>query len=1269
MRRIIHSIIVLVLLFSFIPQSSQAEETTTPKYKVLFIRDAFSTKNITTETDLNKAIDEYAKSVFGSGGVPSKLSIDFMTVKQLNAMRFPMDGAYDAIVFGSSPLSVNQKYQLKLADINKIHLKDKAGRALEHNTTSYFNDLTNLKFKEIEDYYVKVGLPVLLHADVTSGGTNVSRLANFKEYSNVQIMPSEQEIATALKAQTSVRPLLKTVSVTYDGKAMVNNTVEILNNIRKPFQFNYEFEKPPLASTIVELYIDFNHNDRFEIGNETNKNTSEKVSEQIASNKNSLEFALSQPTFTGPKNWMVVAKDTVTGRTDYKKGTFMYIDKKVEANILQLTAKDGTTGELSSVLSKDELDSTHYKFTLHNGTTNQFIKGNFDTGLKDNIYDMLIFGFQDSYNVHGSMDIASTSKVKKFAETGQGVMLTHDMIFRSGGGTSPTSNWERQFIDAGSISNNVSGQKYYTNMGQNAPEETQIADKVQDGILTSYPYLLNDAPKNIAKTHNQYFTLDLNDPDVTPWYNLSSDKTSPNRSYGDANNHYYMYTKNNFTYSGAGHTDFQKNLPNKEDEKKILINTMYRAFIGANHKPYNVLESVSDQIDSFDQNAIKNGTAKVSSGQDVKILWRPGDYDFQDKTLTSIVTYNGKSVTYSNVRNFEMQELVIPKELVIANKPIDVTIMTTDKRGASVTDRFTINVKKAADTTKLVNVSRSVDSSTISLYETGKITYTIQYPKMFDPLATQKDEKFLRINSADFKEVLPAEFEIVSIQTPDGNVIEPKDRQIIDMTFNPNLYYQFKNEENILIGDQTTFKFEVMVRAKQPTASLVKFAKENNELISTIESPIESTDQLNPNAAWQQETSISSRFADLLLSVGPPFAHTASIPNVTLQVGAQQVVVPVIRDKKGDVFSNPKWNSLKWEIVDSEGVATISSSGTNAIIRGEKSGLKTIRLTVNPGDNQAIIIAESTLRIVSPAESISVADQTLYVGQKATVKPIVLPATAQFETVKVETMSGESVTYTMTENGIELVGLKPGSTKLKVTVVPGNIFNGLNVFVPTTTFEVKVMSPTLTQSPTQLDLWAWNTDALNADRTSKRINEEALISVTISPAVAEAYRLANSLPSAITVNQTTNGFILRANEGYGTDGVVTPINLQSTFVNDLLKDVRSNSTIVRVNEYPARLIANDMTIDLGRTTATSTPSLDFWPMTSTWRDYRMEVISGSAYVKVDSSGKNLIPLKPGVAKVDVFTTIPAGKPFDAVKDTFYVRVIQTNESGQDDDRY
>ena len=73
----------------------------------------------------------------------------------------------------------------------------------------------------------------------------------------------------------------------------------------------------------------------------------------------------------------------------------------------------------------------------------------------------------------------------------------------------------------------------------------------------------------------------MNSDDIVVWYCLSNSDSSALTDNGyyaspsnDVVNSYYIYTKGNITYSGAGHSGSAV----KDDEAKLFINTMVAAF-------------------------------------------------------------------------------------------------------------------------------------------------------------------------------------------------------------------------------------------------------------------------------------------------------------------------------------------------------------------------------------------------------------------------------------------------------------------------------------------------------------------------------------------------------------------------------------------------------------------------------------------------------------------------------------------------------------------
>lgn len=118
-------------------------------------------------------------------------------------------------------------------------------------------------------------------------------------------------------------------------------------------------------------------------------------------------------------------------------------------------------------------------------------------------------------------------------------------------------------------------------MSDNFYIETTSADKVNDGAITQYPYVIGDKIK-IGTTHSQYYQLGLEQDrdingnadgksDVVVWYTLAGGKYD--NSPRDARNQYYFYSKGNVIYTGAGH----KKVGDCEEEVNLFINAITAA--------------------------------------------------------------------------------------------------------------------------------------------------------------------------------------------------------------------------------------------------------------------------------------------------------------------------------------------------------------------------------------------------------------------------------------------------------------------------------------------------------------------------------------------------------------------------------------------------------------------------------------------------------------------------------------------------------------------
>ncbi len=141
---------------------------------------------------------------------------------------------------------------------------------------------------------------------------------------------------------------------------------------------------------------------------------------------------------------------------------------------------------------------------------------------------------------------------------------------------------------------------------------TQGLTETNKGQITTYPYKIDTSlAKDIAKTHAQWYQLNLEDKEVTVWYCLEdNDGRSPSAwndsdyeknqytgesnapgtgaTYGvspnDAANNYYIYSKDNIFYSGVGHSTVGTSV-SSDMEAKLFINTMIAAYRQAYEAP------------------------------------------------------------------------------------------------------------------------------------------------------------------------------------------------------------------------------------------------------------------------------------------------------------------------------------------------------------------------------------------------------------------------------------------------------------------------------------------------------------------------------------------------------------------------------------------------------------------------------------------------------------------------------------------------------------
>lgn len=205
--------------------------------------------------------------------------------------------------------------------------------------------------------------------------------------------------------------------------------------------------------------------------------------------------------------------------------------------------------------------------------------------------------------------------------------------------------------------------------GTNCWWATNSIERVNEGQVTMFPYRMGESV-GIATTHSQYYQLDMEDEDLVVWYTLKSGNGYYNYSRKDGQNNYYIYSKGNVTYTGAGHENI-----NGSDELKLFINTIIKAIDSGNAKPevivtngalgsgiYNIYASVGDnysvRFKAVDQDLATIDTAdgdlsKVGVFESGRVIWdrnKNGVYDDGVDIVMETYSRNGNKL-YNDIIN------------------------------------------------------------------------------------------------------------------------------------------------------------------------------------------------------------------------------------------------------------------------------------------------------------------------------------------------------------------------------------------------------------------------------------------------------------------------------------------------------------------------------------------------------------------------------------------------------------------------------------------
>lgn len=588
------------------------------------------------------------------------ITITQMSVNELNSKIDEINGKYDVVYLGGYRWGTKRSNYKKYTNVFTYKKYDKQETVSKLNNSTaieYYagNDMTHLKARKIEEFiasgqlfymdegifdkdgYSKLDIPTdtKLYSHFSKFTDNHQRPNNVRLvdwtsisgqsshwYSNVTYYVANRfrrQQATGL-INTYYASIKRPNTTIIKGPKSYKDGYEAKENKPKSLTFNMNIQNPNPGNVTINLYVDINGDGIFK---------EDELKKQIPSIRPAENISINYPLpyeYTGLHPWKLEIVDDETKAKYYQTGAAKFKgNEKIEVRVLQIRPQRNNFSITTDVKdgSKDLLESDDYKIITEVVKVDDFLNRYGDPKYTINgVYDMIIIGFYDCFNNddfsvrNATIDNRALTDIKKFIDTYQSVMFTHDVIgyylSYSGrvGQTKNLTDWFRDIIGQNiyTTKEEYSGHtpeplpdprkqtygyttlaldRYHTNkMGQ-----TTKTFKLNEGLITMYPYELGNI--SVANTHSQYYQLDLEDEQVIPWYTLDSNEGTDYLDKYDGRNNYYTYTKGNITFSGTGHSRLNTSYA-PVSERKLFVNTMIKATRGANHAPTINVSGITD---------------------------------------------------------------------------------------------------------------------------------------------------------------------------------------------------------------------------------------------------------------------------------------------------------------------------------------------------------------------------------------------------------------------------------------------------------------------------------------------------------------------------------------------------------------------------------------------------------------------------------------------------------------------------------------------------
>lgn len=607
--------------------------------------------------------------------------VETMTIKRFIADKRELNGLYDIVYIGNNNGTYNTgtKYN---STTNKLSL---AGTVKNEYYSA--NDITQLKSADLLNF-LNSGQMVMFDSTLFTNPTSAFQKTNLYTVFNSRIASANVYQVGTIK-ESNVKSFynnnpVKKPTLTVTSQPVSYNPSEANGGYSTSKYMSFSADVQSLHRMNLKLYIDVNGDSIY------------SASEQVAALpniQNGEDYAINYSVpenFAGLQPWKLVLEDITTGAKNYVTGATAFKSNIArEISVLQITP----SGNLFNVdtLGTGMLETDVYKIAITRKTLDEI---NNNPGLMDDNYDMIIIGFADSYGGRDQNFVpAALDKLEAFINQNRSVMFTHDTM----------AFWEADSPLTQRFRNRV-GQDIYPDdakYGWSDPTLTRTynnsmptytnAYKINDGILSQYPYVLGDL-NAVSNTHAQYFQLDMENPDIVTYYSLLGD---------DPRNQFYMYSIGNITYSGTGHASPGSSYL----EKQLFVNTMVKALRGANNLP------------TVDVYGIVNGQNIVTSQDKLEFTFRISDID--EPSGGSI-----KAKIYIDEDNDGVFETTKTQSLTVKNNEVASASINLQNAG----QRFNIRVegidKKGATSYVDVRLTHD-DNPSVKLTVTKKAGYLV----------------------------------------------------------------------------------------------------------------------------------------------------------------------------------------------------------------------------------------------------------------------------------------------------------------------------------------------------------------------------------------------------------------------------------------------------------------------------------------------------------------------------------------------------------------